>query len=71
MERGSDKHGAKLDDEMEREIQGMLKGGHPTRANEELEGEPTVTDSGESAFDRDAVQRADGEEGGGTAAERE
>lgn len=57
MERGSDKHGPKLDDEMEREVQGMLKGGHPTRANEDLEGEPTVTDSGESAFDRDAVQR--------------
>ncbi|GAA1785932.1 MULTISPECIES: hypothetical protein [Streptomonospora] len=55
MERGSDKHGPKLDDELESEIQGMLKGNKPTRAEEEREPEPVVTDEGESATDPAAM----------------
>ncbi|GAA3730769.1 hypothetical protein [Salinactinospora qingdaonensis] len=56
MERGSDKHGPKLDDEMESEIQGVLKGKQPTRADEAREPEPTVTEEGESAIaDPEAV----------------
>ncbi|QBI52050.1 hypothetical protein [Streptomonospora litoralis] len=51
----SDKHGPKLDDEIEKEIQGMLKGDKPTRAEEEHETEPTVTDEGEAANDPAAI----------------
>ncbi|MFD0773398.1 hypothetical protein ACFQZ2_05595 [Streptomonospora algeriensis] len=55
MERGSDKHSPKVDDEMESEIQGMLKGNKPTRVEEEHEPEPLVTDEGGSAIDPAAV----------------
>ncbi|WP_046469386.1 hypothetical protein [Allosalinactinospora lopnorensis] len=51
MERGSSKHGPKLDDQMEREVEGTLRSGRPTRVQEELEPEPTVTDEGEPATD--------------------
>ncbi|OLT25499.1 hypothetical protein BJF79_44135 [Actinomadura sp. CNU-125] len=37
----SDKHGAKLDDEIGRETQGMVRGGHSTHAEEFKETEPT------------------------------
>lgn len=36
----SDKHGAKLDEEIGRETQGMVRGGHPTHAEEFKETEP-------------------------------
>lgn len=55
MAQGSDKHSPKLDDEIESEIQGMLKGDKPTRAQEEREPEPTVTDEGEAATDPAAI----------------
>ncbi|MEV5828165.1 DUF2795 domain-containing protein [Spirillospora sp. NPDC052242] len=37
----SDKHGARLDDEIGRETQGMVRGGHSTHAEEFKETEPT------------------------------
>ncbi|MUL40436.1 hypothetical protein FZ103_04450 [Streptomonospora sp. PA3] len=55
MERGSSKHSPKLDDELEGEIQGMLKGNKPTRAEEDHEPEPIVTDDGAPATDPAAV----------------
>lgn len=36
----SDKHGSKLDEEIERETRGMVSGGHPTHAEEFKETEP-------------------------------
>ncbi|MBV2365102.1 hypothetical protein ACFPZ0_25195 [Streptomonospora nanhaiensis] len=55
MERGSDKHGPRIDDQLESEVQGVLRGGKPTRVREELEPEPTVTDDGEPATNPGAV----------------
>jgi hypothetical protein len=40
----SDKHGAQLDEEIERETQGMVSGGHPTHAQEFVETEPFSDD---------------------------
>lgn len=44
MERGSDKHGPKQDDALEKEMEGFLQGGHPTRAEEALDAEPPADD---------------------------
>jgi hypothetical protein len=40
----SDKHGPRLDEEIGRETQGMVRGGHPTRAEEFKETEPFSDD---------------------------
>ncbi|MEU8801789.1 DUF2795 domain-containing protein [Spirillospora sp. NPDC048819] len=40
----SDKHGPKVDEEIGRETQGMVSGGHPTRAEEFKETEPFSDD---------------------------
>ncbi|MEO3828036.1 DUF2795 domain-containing protein [Actinomadura sp. B10D3] len=40
----SDKHGAKLDEEIGRETRGMVSGGHPTHAEEFKETEPFSDD---------------------------
>ncbi|TDC67302.1 DUF2795 domain-containing protein [Actinomadura sp. GC306] len=40
----SDKYGAKLDEQIERETQGMVSGGHPTHAQEFKETEPFSAD---------------------------
>ena len=44
MERGSSKHSARLDDEMEHEVQGMMTAERPTRAEEWKETEPVGED---------------------------
>ncbi|WP_345366336.1 hypothetical protein [Saccharopolyspora cebuensis] len=44
MERESGKHGARQDDAMEKELEGMLRGNHPTRAEEFLDAEPPADD---------------------------
>ena len=44
MERGSDKHSARLDDEMEHAVQGMMAAERPTRAEEWKESEPAGED---------------------------
>ena len=44
MERGSNKHSARLDDEMEREVQGFMTAERPTRAEEWKEAEPAGED---------------------------
>lgn len=54
MERGSSKHSPRVDEQLEHEVQGMLKSGHETHAEEWKSGEP----SGE---DQPDVDRAPGE----------
>lgn len=44
MERGSDKHGRRLDDALEHETAGLVSGGHQTRAEEWREAEPSGED---------------------------
>jgi hypothetical protein len=44
MERGSNKHSPRLDDEMEREVEGMMTAERPTRAEEWKEAEPAGED---------------------------
>ena len=44
MDRGSDKHSPVEDDEMKAEMQGMLKGNHPTRVEEDHDAEPPADD---------------------------
>lgn len=44
MERGSDKHGPKQDDALEKDMGGFLQGDHPTRAEEDLDAEPPADD---------------------------
>ncbi|GAA3977372.1 hypothetical protein FOF52_18285 [Thermobifida alba] len=56
MERGSDKHGPRIDEDLKQEVDGALKSGGPTRAREDREPEPLVDDQGVPATDREAVQ---------------
>lgn len=44
MERGSDKHGARADDELAHEVQGMMKAGRSTHAEEWKDPEPSGED---------------------------
>lgn len=44
MERGSDKHSPRLDDQMAYEVQGMMKAERPTHAEEWKEAEPMGED---------------------------
>lgn len=48
MPRESDKHGPRKDDELEKEMEGHLRSGHPTRADESLEAEPPADDDRET-----------------------
>jgi hypothetical protein len=56
-ERGSDKHGARVDEQLEHEVDGMLRGAGPTHAEEWRDPEP----AGE---DQPAVGVAVGRDGG-------
>ena len=53
MQRGNDKHSARLDDALDSEVAGLLSAGHDTRAEEWTSAEP----SGE---DQPEVQRSAG-----------
>ncbi|PRY00825.1 hypothetical protein [Allonocardiopsis opalescens] len=68
MQRGSDKHSPRVDENLRHETEGMVRSGHPTRAREDREVEPTVTDDGTSATERpdaaDEEFEADRESGG-------
>ncbi|MFD0385060.1 hypothetical protein ACFQ2B_30940 [Streptomyces stramineus] len=44
MDRGSSKHGAKRDDELKKEVQGLTRSGKPTRAQEWREAEPPAAE---------------------------
>ncbi len=60
MERGSDKHGPRLDEALEREVEGLVRSGRSPRAEDWREPEP----SGEDEPDADRVP--DGTMTGGT-----
>jgi hypothetical protein len=47
MQRGSDVHGPRKDEQLKAEMQGMLKGNKPTRAEEWREPEPPADDDPE------------------------
>jgi hypothetical protein len=44
MERGSDKHGPRLDEQLEKETRGIVQGGRETRAEEWKSSEPSGED---------------------------
>ncbi|MCK1797440.1 DUF2795 domain-containing protein [Streptomyces sp. XM4193] len=44
MQRQSDKHSALRDDELKQEVEGRMRSGHPTRADEALDAEPPADD---------------------------
>jgi len=44
MERGSDKHSPRTDDELQEELQGTLRGNRPSRAEEWRDPEPPADD---------------------------
>jgi hypothetical protein len=44
MERGSDKHAPRVDDEMAEETEGMIRANRPTRAEESRDPEPPADD---------------------------
>jgi len=46
MSEKSDKHGFRLDDQLVRETEGLVRGGGPTRAERGNEPEPVETDTG-------------------------
>ena len=54
LERGSDKHGHRLDEQMKHEVEGMMRSGHSTHAQEWADPEP----SGEDEPDVDLVPNA-------------
>ncbi|HVE73973.1 MAG TPA: DUF2795 domain-containing protein [Mycobacteriales bacterium] len=47
MERGSDKHGARMDDALESEVRGMMQAGRETRGQEWNSAEPSGEDQPE------------------------
>lgn len=62
IERGSDKHGAMLDDQLAGEVEGLVRSGHSTHAQEWKDPEPSAEDQ------PDADLNPDGTLTGGTAA---
>lgn len=48
MERGNNKHSARVDEEMQHEVQGMMRAERPTRAEEWKEAEPSGEDQPDS-----------------------
>jgi hypothetical protein len=47
MQRGSDQHGPRLDDQMKAEVEGLVRSGHSTHADEFLDPEPAGEDEPE------------------------
>jgi hypothetical protein len=50
IERGSDKHGPRLDEAMEEEVEGLVRGDGPTHAEEWLDPEPSGEDQPEVSY---------------------
>jgi Protein of unknown function (DUF2795) len=59
MSEKSDKHGPRLDEQLQRETEGLVRGGGPTRADQGREPEPVETDTG-----RDPTALGSGRAGG-------
>jgi Protein of unknown function (DUF2795) len=60
IERGSDKHGPMQDDALKHEVEGLVRGGHATHAEEWKEAEPVAEDQPDTSL------RPDGGLNGGT-----
>ncbi|WP_075744202.1 MULTISPECIES: hypothetical protein [Actinoalloteichus] len=50
MQRGSDKHGARLDDELSSEVEGLTRANRSTRAEESRDPEPPADDDPAVAY---------------------
>jgi hypothetical protein len=55
IERGSDKHGPMLDDAMASEVEGLVRGGHATHAEEWKEAEPSAEDQPDTDLEPDGT----------------
>lgn len=62
MDRSTSKHGPRLDDEMKKEVEGQVRSGHPTRAEEWHDPEP-VEDENTPDVEREIEERAAAERG--------
>ncbi len=62
MDRSSTKHGARLDDEMKHEVEGQMRAGRPTRAEEWHDPEPVETEDSPEPLD-EIRARAEAERG--------
>ena len=59
VQRGSDKHGARQDDALAREVEGMIRGTGPTNAEEWKDPEPPADDDPELNTRAAIVDRGD------------
>lgn len=60
MERGSDKHSARLDDQLEKEVRGYMTAERPTRAEEWKETEPVGEDQADPGVRTETADRQPG-----------
>jgi hypothetical protein len=67
MERGSDKHSARLDDQLEKEVRGYMTAERPTRAEEWKETEPVGEDQVDPGVRTETADRQPGTPDGMTA----
>jgi hypothetical protein len=68
IERSSDKHGPVLDEEMKKEVEGQLRAGRPTRAEEWHDPEPFEDEN--SPSEQEEIDRRRAAEAGRTEAGR-
>jgi hypothetical protein len=64
IERSSDKHGPLRDDELKKEVEGMVRSGRPTRAEEWHDPEPIEDEN--SLSEDELIERRRAEEAGRT-----
>jgi hypothetical protein len=62
MDRSTSKHGPRLDDEMKKEVEGQVRSGHPTRAEEWHDPEP-AEDENTPDVEQQIAERAAAERG--------
>ena len=62
MDRSTSKHGPRLDEEMKKEVEGQMRAGHPTRAEEWHDPEP-VEDETSPDVTEEIEQRRERERG--------
>jgi hypothetical protein len=62
MDRSTSKHGPRLDEEMKKEVEGQLRAGHPTRAEEWHDPEP-IEDENSPDVQEEIEQRRERERG--------
>lgn len=62
IQRSSDKHGAQRDDEMKKEVEGLVRSGRPTRTEEWHDPEPLEDEN--SPEQRELIERRRAEEAG-------